>query len=80
MPPDEKHIHVFVPEQEREIALALQPECLEKLLWGGKVVGVRVLLSQAKPAQVNRLITQAWASKAPKKLVAMAVSSGATRQ
>ena len=80
VPPDEEHIHVFVPEQEGEVALALEPECFEKLLWGGKVVGVRVLLSQAKPAQVNRLISQAWASKAPKKLVAMAVSSRTTEQ
>ncbi|NRF72469.1 MmcQ/YjbR family DNA-binding protein [Aquincola sp. S2] len=80
VPPDEEHIHVFVPEQEREIALALEPECLEKLHWGGKVVGLRVLLNQAKPAQVNRLISQAWASKAPKKLVAVAESSRVTKQ
>src|SRR4029078_12670400 len=63
VPPDEEHIHVFVPEQKRELALALEPEWVEKLLWGRKVVGVRVLLSQAKPAQVNRLITRAWANK-----------------
>ena len=48
MPPDQQHIHVFVSEEHREQALALYPEFAEKLLWGGKVVGLRVSLIGAK--------------------------------
>ena len=71
VPPDQEHIHVFVEEQEREVALALEPGCVEKL-WGGKVVGLRVALAHAKPMLVKSLIRKAWACKAPKGLVAPA--------
>jgi len=70
VPPDEKYVHLFVTEEQREIALSLDPEFLEKLQWGGKVVGLRVALPNAKPAVVKRLISQAWAYKAPKALAA----------
>lgn len=65
-PPDEEHLHVFVTEVEREQALAFYPEFLEKLLWGGKVVGLRVTLPSARPEVVNELIGKAWAHKAPR--------------
>lgn len=70
VPPEETHIHVFLPDQEREMALTLYPEFVEKLLWGGKVVGVRVTLDYAQPDVVQQLIRQAWIAKAPKKLTA----------
>jgi len=70
VPPDEKHIHVFVGEPDREMALALHPGFLEKLIWGGKVRGLRVLLSKASPAVVSRLVRAAWVHKAPKRLAA----------
>jgi hypothetical protein len=68
-PPDGRHIHIFVPDEQREQALATHPEFLEKLLWGKKVVGLRVLLAAASPAVVHQLVSQAWASKAPKRLL-----------
>lgn len=68
--PDDEHLHVFVAEAERELALAMHPGFVEKLLWGGKVVGVRVTLPQAEPAVVKRLVQQAWAHKAPRSLQA----------
>jgi hypothetical protein len=71
-PPDGRHLHLFVTEPQREIALRLHPEFLEKLLWGGKVRGVRVLLAAAKPRIVGALLQQAWACKAPKRLVTAA--------
>lgn len=52
------------------MALTLYPEFVEKLLWGGKVVGVRVTLDYAQPDVVQQLIRQAWIAKAPKKLTA----------
>lgn len=68
VPPDEKHIHVFVGEEQREPALALYPKFLEKLTWGAKVVGLRVALAPAASNVVNRLVSLAWQNKAPKSL------------
>jgi len=44
VPPDERHLHVFVDEQRRESVIAADPAACEKLWWGSKVVGVRVVL------------------------------------
>lgn len=66
VPPDNAHIHVFMGEQDRELALAAYPEFAEKLLWGGKVVGVRVSLATAKPAVVKAMVRQAHAYQSTK--------------
>jgi YjbR len=63
-PPDEAHIHVFVPEDMREQALAMHPAFLEKLLWGGKVVGLRATLANAAPSEIKRLVRAAYDHKA----------------
>jgi len=68
--PDEAHIHVFVADDERESVLLQYPAFIEKRVWGGKVRGLRVSLSKASPALVNRLVHAAWMHKAPKRLVA----------
>ena len=68
VPPDQRHLHVFVGEEQREPALALHPGFIEKLPWGGKIVGLRITLAQAEPAVVETLLRQAWATKAPKRL------------
>lgn len=60
VPPDEAHIHVFVDEDQREQALALDPGFLEKLFWGGKAVGLRVTLADADEAVVEELVRKAW--------------------
>ena len=75
VPPEETHIHVFVTDDEREMALTLHPEFVEKLLWGGKVVGVRVTLAKAKSEAVNQLVKQAWLRKAPKRFASAFVAS-----
>jgi hypothetical protein len=62
----DSHIHVFVPDDVREPALAMHSEVVSKLLWGGKVVGLRVELSRASPGVVRNLVEKAWSSKAPK--------------
>jgi hypothetical protein len=66
VPPGETHLHVFVSEPQREQALALYPQFAEKLLWGGKVAGLRIALADADPAVVKELVRQAWAYKAAK--------------
>jgi hypothetical protein len=69
IPPQQEHIHVFVSEQRREQALAMYPPFTEKLLWGGKVVGVRVALAGADLHAVKSLVRSAWQHKAPKALL-----------
>ncbi len=68
VPPDGKHIHVFVGDEHREPALAMHPEFLEKLMWGSKVVGLRITLQPADAAVVRQLVRHAWEAKAPKSL------------
>jgi hypothetical protein len=68
--PDEKYIHVFLPEADREQALALHQAFAEKLVWGGKTPGLRILMSKASPTAVRRLVRLAWLHKAPKRLTA----------
>jgi hypothetical protein len=60
----ESHIHVFVPESDREPALAMHPDYVSKLLWGGKVVGLRVELPKANPGVVKALMERAWQVRA----------------
>ncbi|MDX2220861.1 MAG: hypothetical protein SF172_17710 [Burkholderiales bacterium] len=63
IPPGETHLHVFVDDAAREQALVLHAAFAEKLLWGGKVVGLRICLDAADAAVVKALIRQAWAQK-----------------
>jgi hypothetical protein len=70
VPPEADHIHLFVGEPTRQTALAAEPDFLEELRWGKKVVGLRVLLTAAKATVVNDLLREAWSSKAPKRLLA----------
>ena len=68
--PDGEYLHLFIPEKDRAAALAAEPDFLEELFWGKRSSGVRAILASAKAAVVNRLLLQAWESKAPKKLLA----------
>src|ERR1700712_3772618 len=70
VPPEGQHLHVFVEEELRQIAIALEPGAVEKLLWGEKVVGLRITLAEVKASLVERLLEQAWVRKAPKRLLA----------
>jgi hypothetical protein len=63
VPPEQDHLRVFVTGTAREQALDVHPEFVEKLFWGGKVVGVKVNLANAKPAAVRDLIREAHAGK-----------------
>jgi hypothetical protein len=68
-PPDGAHLHVFVEEEQRQAALALHPEALEILTWGKRTVGLRVALAKAKPALIEKLLSQSWSRRAPKRLI-----------
>jgi hypothetical protein len=60
IPTGDEYLHVFIDEQARELALTMYSEFIDKLLWGGKVVGVRVNLTQAKPSVVKSLVESAY--------------------
>ncbi len=68
-PPDEEHLHVFVDEERRELAIAMFPDAYEPLTWGKKTVGVRVRLPAADADDVEDLLRSAWMLKAPKTLI-----------
>jgi len=69
LPPGGEYAHIFVDDEQREMALELHPEFIDKLIWGKKVWGVRVHLAKAKPKTVHSLLTSAWRRKAPKALL-----------
>ena len=68
-PTDDSFLHVFVPEEERERWLALQPDAIEKLFWGQRAVGLKIVLRKATPGTIKALLASAWASKAPKTML-----------
>ncbi|MFT3763652.1 MAG: MmcQ/YjbR family DNA-binding protein [Pseudoxanthomonas sp.] len=69
VPPGEKFAHVFVGDEQRDMAIVLHPEAVEPLTWGKKTVGVRISLTKAKPKFVQQLVRHAWERKAPKSLI-----------
>jgi len=69
VPPENEHLHVFVDEQRRELAMSMFPDAYEELWWGKKVVGIRVLLAEANASDVEDLVFSAWQRRAPKRLV-----------
>jgi hypothetical protein len=79
VPPDQAFMHFFVGEADRDAALALHPEFIEKLLWGGKVVGLRVALANAKPAVVNALVNKAYETRVGKDAEARTTKSPTAR-
>jgi hypothetical protein len=66
IPPDEEFIHVFVRDEDRELALAMYPKFIEKLLWGSKVLGLRVHLASATPTVVTSLVSKAYEARVQK--------------
>lgn len=66
IPPEKDVIHVFVGEEDRDPALAMFPEFIEKLFWGAKVLGLRVNLASARPEVVKSLISKAYETRVRK--------------
>jgi hypothetical protein len=69
------HLHLFPSEEVREQALAMYPEFAEKLIWGGKVAGIRVNLATAGSVAVKSLLLASWQHKAPKSLLGAVVKA-----
>jgi hypothetical protein len=58
-----KLLHIFLPAEQREYALAMDPDFLEPVHWGSKVLGVRAKLPLARKATVLSLVRQVYAFK-----------------
>jgi predicted transport protein len=63
IPPGEELLHIFLPAEQRDAALAMDPEFLEPVRWGNKILGVRAKLPLARKATVLGLVKQAYAFK-----------------
>lgn len=63
IPPGDELLHIFLPDEARELALAMDPEFLEPVVWGSKVLGVRVKLPLAKAETVRTLVDKAYEYK-----------------
>ena len=68
MPASGQWLHVFITDNERELAIAMHPQWIAPLLWGGSVRGVRIDLARARPKVIAGLLEDAWRAKAPKRL------------
>ena len=68
-PPDGRHLHVFVDENETKGLVAENPQVFSELWWGKRLLGVRVRLPDADPELVCELLEDAWRRKAPKRLL-----------
>ncbi|RRN78837.1 MmcQ/YjbR family DNA-binding protein [Pseudoxanthomonas sp. SGD-10] len=68
MPPDGKHAHLFLDDEQRELAVRLHPAWVETLTWGSKAVGVRIRLAGTNPKIVAALVRLAWERRAPRAL------------
>ena len=63
--PDGKILNVMLGEAIREPALAIYSDCMEKLFWGKKVMGLQIVLDKASGLVVEELLRKAWEEKAP---------------
>ena len=70
VPPDRRHLHIFVDEHEAKALAAEEPKTFEELWWGKKLVGVRVTLAKADAVVVRELLEDSWRKRAPKRLIA----------
>jgi hypothetical protein len=66
VPPEGEHVHVFIPGEKQDEAVALYPSFIEKLFWGSKALGVRVNLALASPAVVKNLVALAYETRVAK--------------
>jgi hypothetical protein len=67
--PDDTHLRVMVDEVEIRAAAAENPTACQPFYWGKRLACVVVHLPRAKVELVEELLTDAWALKAPKKLL-----------
>src|SRR5271163_4229782 len=73
--PDDTHLRVMVDEVEIRAAVAENPKACQPFSWGKRLACVVVHLPRAKAVLVEELLTDAWAQKAPKRLLGRVTES-----
>jgi hypothetical protein len=66
---DEEHMNVMLDEGGILTAVDAHPETCEPVRWGKRLAAVRVDLRRADAGMFRDLLTDAWETKAPKRLV-----------
>ena len=66
---DQEHMNVMLDEGGILTALDAQPEACEPVRWGKRLAAVRVDLRSANAKLLRDLLTDAWETKAPKRLL-----------
>lgn len=70
--PDSGHLHLLVGAEEARALLAEDPSTFEPIGRGSRInpEWIRVNLASAEAKQIRELLTEAWRTKAPKRLLA----------
>ena len=66
---DDEHMNVMLDEGGILTAVDAAPETCEPVRWGKRLAAVRVDLGRANPQLLRELLTDAWETKAPKRLL-----------
>jgi hypothetical protein len=66
---DSEHMNVMLDEGGILTAVEADPEACEPVHWGKRLAAVRVDLRRADADLLRELLTDAWETKAPKRLV-----------
>ena len=66
---DGEHMNVMLDEGGILTAVDAAPETCEPVRWGKRLAAVRVDLGRANPQLLRELLTDAWETKAPKRLL-----------
>ena len=67
--PDDAHVRIMLEDTEIRAVVAEHPDVCSEVYWGKRLSCVVVDLARATPQLVDELLTEAWARKAPKRLV-----------
>ena len=67
--PDDTRVRVMVDEDEIRSVAAANPAACRELYWGARLSAVEVDLRRIRKALLEELLSDAWARKAPRKLV-----------
>lgn len=68
--PDENHLRIMVAEPDILAAVAENPHTCAPVYWGKRLACVAVELRTAEPDLIAELLTDSWARKAPRSLLA----------
>ncbi len=67
--PDDRHVRVMAAEGDILAAVAEDPAACSEFWWGSRLACVVVRLAVADPRLVEELLADAWARRAPRRLL-----------